>query len=305
MNTYSADFVGSSEQYTAVNSTDFYITGSMTLECWVKTSNTGDAMIFMAVDKAQANQRAYRFWLIQGNIRFDQYSGNDSEADYPIQAISKDGNWHHYAIVFDASIPAIYGYVDGVLVATFSPSGSSGTSSPTGSPPFMIAGHGSNGNFDNLTGLIDEVRVWSTVRSASDISNNYMRELAGNEANLVAYYKFNNNWNDSGPNELNLSVGGLPTFSTDVPFTDNTTTSTTTTTSSTSTTTTSTSSSTTTTSTSSTTSTTTTLTSTSTTTTSTSTTTTSTSTTSSTSTSSTTTLTVTPQSYFFTVERIK
>ena len=44
------------------------------------------------------------------------------------------------------------------------------------------------GRFD---GLIDEVRIWSDERTASEISTNRSIELNGNESNLVGYYKFN------------------------------------------------------------------------------------------------------------------
>ena len=40
-------------------------------------------------------------------------------------------------------------------------------------------------------GDIDEVRIWSVVRTAAEIAADYDHELQGNEAGLVAYYKFN------------------------------------------------------------------------------------------------------------------
>ena len=143
-------------------------------------------------------------------------------------------------------------------------------------------------------GLIDDIRVWNDIRTSSEISANYQRELAGNEANLQGYWKLNNNYLDQTTNDNDLTPSGTPVFSTDVPFADSTTTSTSTTSTSSSTTTTTSSS------TSTSTSTTGTNTSTSTTTTSTSTTTTSTSTTS---TSTSTTSTSTTLDLKFTVEQ--
>lgn len=42
------------------------------------------------------------------------------------------------------------------------------------------------------TGWIDEVRVWNTARTAEQIRGDMYKKLNGNEANLVAYYDFEN-----------------------------------------------------------------------------------------------------------------
>lgn len=39
-------------------------------------------------------------------------------------------------------------------------------------------------------GKIDEVRLWNTARSSTDINNNYNKELTGSESGLAAYYPF-------------------------------------------------------------------------------------------------------------------
>ncbi|MDJ0569076.1 MAG: LamG domain-containing protein [Pleurocapsa sp. MO_192.B19] len=48
----------------------------------------------------------------------------------------------------------------------------------------------SNGTREFFEGTIDDVRVWSTVRSAAEISDNYQNSLTGEEAGLVAYWNF-------------------------------------------------------------------------------------------------------------------
>jgi hypothetical protein len=69
-------------------------------------------------------------------------------------------------------------------------------------------------------------RVWSDIRSEAEIQTNYQRELAGNEDNLVAYWKLNNNYLDETTNDNDLTASGSPVFSDNVPFADKTTTST-------------------------------------------------------------------------------
>jgi len=61
---------------------------------------------------------------------------------------------------------------------------------------------------------MDEVRIWNDVRTATEISQNYKGVLTGSEANLVAYYKFDDNLNDSSGNNLHLTgVGDIGTYS--------------------------------------------------------------------------------------------
>jgi len=68
-------------------------------------------------------------------------------------------------------------------------------------------------------GLIDDVRIWSGVRSASQIAAYYNQILTGLENNLVAYYPFDGNVNDLQTSALNsLTANNSPTYSTDVAF---------------------------------------------------------------------------------------
>jgi hypothetical protein len=44
--------------------------------------------------------------------------------------------------------------------------------------------------FSCFNGLFDELRVWKTARSDAEIMANYDKSLAGDEAGLVGYWKF-------------------------------------------------------------------------------------------------------------------
>ena len=50
-------------------------------------------------------------------------------------------------------------------------------------------GAGDSEGWANFKGKIDEVRIWNTTRTQTEISNNMQGELTGNEAGLIAYYK--------------------------------------------------------------------------------------------------------------------
>jgi hypothetical protein len=66
---------------------------------------------------------------------------------------------------------------------------------------------------------MDDVRVWSDLRTASEISFYNTEVLTGSEGNLVAYYKCDSNVEDAQTSGLNdLTANNTPTYSTDIPF---------------------------------------------------------------------------------------
>jgi len=98
-----------------------------------------------------------------------------------------DGQWHHVAATFDGTTRKIY--VDGVL---------KGQDNPTGhNVPFAnnlkigTIGTPALNNVQNFNGSIDEVRIWKTARTQTEILNTMYKELTGNETGLAAYYDFN------------------------------------------------------------------------------------------------------------------
>ena len=76
-----------------------------------------------------------------------------------------------------------------------------------------------DGGTDYLDGLIDDVRIWNAIRSATDIANARSAQLLGSETNLQGYWRLNNNYTDLTSNNNTLTASGSPVFSTDVPFT--------------------------------------------------------------------------------------
>ncbi|HEX2826786.1 MAG TPA: Ig-like domain-containing protein [Burkholderiales bacterium] len=94
--------------------------------------------------------------------------------------------WLHVAVAYNDGV--VNTYVDGQLVHTDNGSGPIGDEYP-GEDDFTIGSrqHASNQHF---VGLIDEVRVWNVERSAAEVQANYRTSLAGNEADLAGYWRF-------------------------------------------------------------------------------------------------------------------
>lgn len=67
-------------------------------------------------------------------------------------------------------------------------------------------------------GLIDEARLFSVARSASDMVYGLNQQIPVNTMGLQAYYKFNGDYTDATANANNLTPTNAPVFSSDVPY---------------------------------------------------------------------------------------
>lgn len=84
---------------------------------------------------------------------------------------------------------------------------------------FQIGEETGYASLDPFDGKIDEVRVWSKARTVAEMAADYDTQLVGNEANLVGYWKFDNDAGvDQTANNNDLTNNNTATFSTDVPF---------------------------------------------------------------------------------------
>jgi hypothetical protein len=116
------------------------------------------------------------------------------------------------AVAWTAASHSATFYVNGSSVGTDSTG--SLTSTFDNTAPFMIGSFnaGALGYFD---GLVDDVRVWNTVRTAQQIADNKDTELNGNESGLVGYWKLNNSLADNTSNGNTLTNNNSATFVTD------------------------------------------------------------------------------------------
>ncbi len=95
------------------------------------------------------------------------------------------GQWSHVTCTWKPITQEAKIYINGILQPT-----TSGGSSSTGTSNVMAIGGRTDGN-QYFTGELDELRIWSVVRSQCDLDISRNAEYTVAQPNLVAYYKFN------------------------------------------------------------------------------------------------------------------
>jgi Concanavalin A-like lectin/glucanases superfamily len=107
------------------------------------------------------------------------------------------GQWHHVAYTFDRTTHTLY--VDGAVVAT-------STATNDVRTPTQVWLGTVDGSAELYKGLMDEVRVWSVVRSAADIQKDMLHRSPQGDTGLVAYWTFDDA--QSGGRSLDMTAGG-------------------------------------------------------------------------------------------------
>src|SRR3990167_9502988 len=210
-NTHSLDLErGSNQKASAPDSASLSITSSWSYEAWYKfESHTGTSRLFDKTPSTGLNGYG-AYWHTDNKIY--PRNANASAADELGFAFTPtDAVWYHIAITFDDTANECKVYIDGSLVAT-----QTYNLAPTDNAVAFVIGGQPENTGQEFDGIVDDVRLWNDVRTATEISDNKNTELVGNEAGLVAYWKLNNNGNDETANANNLTVN-TGTFVTDVP----------------------------------------------------------------------------------------
>lgn len=222
-NTHSLDLERDSTQYASIadaSQTGLDLSGDFTIEVWVKLESVGVTQN-IASKGDNGTDRGYLFRINAGGQLAAIVSGDGTGATRDIGEtnsaviIAGDvGNWVHLALTWDASAETFAFYRNGSEQASTMSAQNSGGSLFNNAQPFQV---GAQSGADTLDGLIDEVRVWSDIRTPQELKNNIFTTLVGNEANLVGYWEFNNNYTDKTSNNNDLTASGSPVFTDDVP----------------------------------------------------------------------------------------
>lgn len=200
------------------------INNTMTLEAWVYYECENTATGSMIVSKGWCSVPDYSFYfnVVGQRLRFKKIrngTGGCSTTADPIWETTDEvipfNTWVHVALVIDAttSNTSLAFYVDGVLAPHTLLQGTDGLGYNASPYPWLL---GSSRNINNLyrslSGNLDEVRVWHTLRTQAQIQANKDVELVGNEIGLQAYWKLNETGSGPGITTLNSATLTGATF---------------------------------------------------------------------------------------------
>lgn len=176
---------------TIFNGTNHYITipstpasvlrGTASLSFWVKTTQSGNNTSWLApgitgIEEAGGTNDIFWGWIDAGG-KIAISTGNNTAPKSTI-AIN-DGQWRHIVLTRSASNGTLQIYINGVLNATGS--GASGTIGNSFTSIGRIEDTGGSPAY--FYGNLDEVKIFSSVLSASQIATMYANEAAGRNYN--------------------------------------------------------------------------------------------------------------------------
>ncbi len=113
--------------------------------------------------------------------------------------------WNHIAAVYNSSTMTVTLYLNGMVDGTGTYSGTFYTSD---TEDLYIGRQGSGGG-GHFNGNMDEIRIWNDQRTQQELLDNMFTNLTGDEANLVAYYRFNQGIGDNNASVPDLSPNGF------------------------------------------------------------------------------------------------
>lgn len=226
-NSLTADGTNDYASITDASQTGLDITGDISLEAWIKIEEpTGSDMCIVSRYGTTSNHRAYQMYVDSTTsslaVAFSSdgtFNTSGSAQVYTADITLPAEEWIHVAITFDISTETCKMYYNGDEVANTKIKGTTLGASIYNTPEDFrigaIEGGGSVTQF--FRGKIAEVRAWTDIRTETEIRENFNKNLAGTETNLVGYWKLDNNYNDTTSNSNNLTSSGSPVFNTTPP----------------------------------------------------------------------------------------
>ena len=225
-NVYSLDFDGSNDYVDTGNITALNSTSAFTISMWLNFEHVTGSTIMSAFTSGTSTSSRIEF--VFNNINELRFGVNGSvnnctlNISSPTDYRSTDA-WHNIIGTYDGTNVTLF--FDGSQVATTTTSVPSTTSSTHGNDTTIGRRTLGGGSF-YFNGLVDEVAIWGSVLSASDITNAYNAGFPTNISSLnpVHWWRMGDNNGGTGTSITDQGSGGNngtltngPTFSTTVP----------------------------------------------------------------------------------------
>ncbi|MFA6470216.1 MAG: LamG-like jellyroll fold domain-containing protein [Bacteroidota bacterium] len=187
--------------YSSANNS-FAIPDGFTYELWTSPASVGTQMVILD------HGDEYVWIAIDATGKFfgrvyDDNASNNVEITGTTTAVA--GQWYHLALTGASGSPLKL-YVNGVLEAT---SGGNIGALMTGGQ-WLYPGTDNMENY-YLSGDLDELRIWNSVRTVEQIRENMHKTLSGTPSQLVGYWQFNEGTGSSVAelvNDNSMNQGG-------------------------------------------------------------------------------------------------
>lgn len=219
-NTYSADFERDNIQYLSIadgTQTGLEPSTYLTIEADYKMESANNFAYIVYKHNAYLAQRQYSMTIGADNLITCNIAdvGTTNSMTVTNNTALSVGVWYHVACSFNTVSDIANISIDGVDdTASYS-----GTSSGirNGTAPFQIGAYLGSSIANTLDGLLDNVRIWSSYRTASDVLADYQTELTGSETDLQGYWRMENDFLDETANNNDLTNNNSVSFSLDIP----------------------------------------------------------------------------------------
>ncbi|MFC1859349.1 LamG-like jellyroll fold domain-containing protein, partial [Thermodesulfobacteriota bacterium] len=162
---------------------------ALTVSFWLKTTVTTAQSVISAANSSQNNEFLVYF---SDDTKLSVYV-NGKAKSWTVPSIA-DNLWRHFAITVDLSTEDVKLYINGLSQGI--PQNYGGVLPAQITVEGLVVGQEQDavlGGYDTsqaLNGHLDELTIWNTVRSESDIQSDMLTWLKGYEPNLVGYWQF-------------------------------------------------------------------------------------------------------------------
>ncbi|HOD84509.1 MAG TPA: phosphatidylinositol-specific phospholipase C domain-containing protein, partial [Phycisphaerae bacterium] len=153
-----------------------------TFSAWIKPLS--DGVLYSECDGNGIERLGFE--IENGKLAMLAYADDGTEYAYEFGAVTM-GEWNAVSVVFDGT--TVTGYVNGQNVSggDFDP--------PTAVVTYAVIGDDSSAVYGEsfswaYQGLMDEIRLWNVAKTGSEVRAQMNQPLVGDEANLVAYWRF-------------------------------------------------------------------------------------------------------------------
>ncbi|MCI5055407.1 MAG: PKD domain-containing protein, partial [Flavobacteriales bacterium] len=215
---WALDFDGVNQYVNTFNTTDlnFNVGSNFTIETWIKLDPTTANFPGIIGKYEGAN---YTGWGLQiGNNGLPEFflieNFNTATYIYVNGLVDlRDDTWHHVAVTYNGNGDGsgVDFYIDGEDVGEFVASNNGPTNITNNGEILVGAGHDSGTPNYFLNGGLDDIRVWSDVRTGMEVGDNMYSCLDGNETNLELYYSLQENVGDSFADGSSSGITGYRT----------------------------------------------------------------------------------------------